>query len=41
MELNASDKHLDKVLKHNDCLWLGETSEHSHSPQNQPGLGGV
>jgi hypothetical protein len=23
------------------CLWLGETSEHSHSPQNQPGLGGV
>jgi hypothetical protein len=23
------------------AAWLGETSEHSHLPQNQPGLGGV
>jgi hypothetical protein len=41
MELNASDKHSRQVPKHTVAFWLGETSEHSHLPQNQPGLGGV
>jgi hypothetical protein len=30
-----------QVPKHTVAFWLGETSEHSHLPQNQPGLGGV
>ena len=36
MELNASDEHHRPVV-----FGLGETSEHAHSPQSRPGLGGV